>query len=267
MRILAPAYVREVYAVTGAAHVLALSGLHLGIIYALLSLLVVGRRWQMLSQLVCILGIWAFAFLVGLSASVVRSAIMLTVYALLSLGHRDKMSLNTLAFTAILMLVVSPRSLFDIGFQLSFMAVASILLWLPVFRGVFSEAYLMEYPLLKWVWSMAGVSLAAQLGVAPLIAFYFGRFSTYFLLTNFIVVPAATLILYLSLVVLLIPGLAYLLICIVRLLNTCLAYIATIPGANIEGLHPTITQTTMIYVIIVAVYLLVLRLRPSLHVA
>ena len=246
---------------------LALSGLHLGIIYTLLSLLVVGRRWQMLSQLVCILGIWAFAFLVGLSASVVRSAIMLTVYALLSLGHRDKMSLNTLAFTAILMLVVSPRSLFDIGFQLSFMAVASILLWLPVFRGVFSEAYLMEHPLLKWVWSMAGVSLAAQLGVAPLIAFYFGRFSTYFLLTNFIVVPAATLILYLSLVVLLIPGLAYLLICIVRLLNTCLAYIATIPGANIEGLHPTITQTTMIYVIIVAVYLLVLRLRPSLHVA
>ena len=135
--------VREVYAVTGAAHVLALSGLHLGIIYALLSLLVVGRRWQMLSQLVCILGIWAFAFLVGLSASVVRSAIMLTVYALLSLGHRDKMSLNTLAFTAILMLVVSPRSLFDIGFQLSFMAVASILLWLPVFRGAFSDCLLL----------------------------------------------------------------------------------------------------------------------------
>ena len=259
--------VREVYAVTGAAHVLALSGLHLGIIYTLLSLLVVGRRWQMLSQLVCILGIWAFAFLVGLSASVVRSAIMLTVYALLSLGHRDKMSLNTLAFTAILMLVVNPRSLFDIGFQLSFMAVASILLWVPVFRCAFSEAYLMEHRLLKWVWSMAGVSLAAQLGVAPLIAFYFGRFSTYFLLTNFIVVPAATLILYLSLVVLFIPGLAYLLIYIVRQLNICLAYIATIPGASIEGLHPTITQTTMIYVIIVAVYLLVLRLRPSLHVA
>ena len=197
----------------------------------------------------------------------VRSAIMLTVYALLSLGHRDKMSLNTLAFTAILMLVVNPRSLFDIGFQLSFMAVASILLWVPVFRCAFSEAYLMEHRLLKWVWSMAGVSLAAQLGVAPLIAFYFGRFSTYFLLTNFIVVPAATLILYLSLVVLFIPGLAYLLIYIVRQLNICLAYIATIPGASIEGLHPTITQTTMIYVIIVAVYLLVLRLRPSLHVA
>lgn len=259
--------VREVYAVTGASHALALSGLHLGIIYTLLSLLVVGRRWQMLSQLVCILGIWAFAFLVGLSTSVVRSAIMLTVYALLSLGHRDKMSLNTLAFTAILMLMVNPRSLFDIGFQMSFMAVGSILLWMPVFRSVFSEVYLMDHPVVKWVWSLLGVSLAAQLGVAPLIAYYFGRFSTYFLLTNFIVVPAATLILYLSLVVLLIPGLAYLLIYIVKSLNACLTYVAAIPGASIEGLHPTQIQTTMIYVIIVAVYLLVLRLRPSLHVA
>ena len=259
--------VREVYAVTGASHVLALSGLHLGIIYTLLSLLVVGRRWQMLSQLVCILGIWAFAFLVGLSTSVVRSAIMLTVYALLSLGHRDKMSLNTLAFTTILMLMVNPRSLFDIGFQMSFMAVGSILLWMPVFRSVFSDAFLMDHPVVKWVWSLLGVSLAAQLGVAPLIAYYFGRFSTYFLLTNFIVVPAATLILYLSLVVLLIPDLAYLLIYIVNLLNACLTYVAAIPGASIEGLHPTQIQTTMIYVIIVAVYLLVLRLRPSLHVA
>ena len=219
-----------------------------------------------MSQIICLLGIWAFAFLVGLSASVVRSAIMLTVYALLSLGHRDKMSLNTLAFTAILMLVVSPRSLFDIGFQLSFMAVGAILLWLPVFMSVFSESYLMDHRLVKWVWGMIGVSLSAQLGVAPLIAYYFGRFSTYFLLTNFIVVPAATFILYLSLPALLIPGFAYLLIYIVKQLNACLFYLAAIPGASIEGLHPTIIQTTMIYVIIVAVYLLLLRLKPLLHV-
>lgn len=259
-------HVRDVYSVTGASHVLALSGLHLGIIYTLLSFLVVGKRWQTLSQIICLLGIWAFAFLVGLSASVVRSAIMLTVYALLSLGHRDKMSLNTLAFTAILMLVVSPRSLFDIGFQLSFMAVGAILLWLPVFMSVFSESYLMDHRLVKWVWGMIGVSLSAQLGVAPLIAYYFGRFSTYFLLTNFIVVPAATFILYLSLPALLIPSFAYLLIYIVKQLNACLFYLAAIPGASIEGLHPTITQTTMIYVIIVAVYLLLLRLKPLLHV-
>ena len=146
------------------------------------------------------------------------------------------------------------------------MAVGAILLWLPVFMSVFSESYLMDHRLVKWVWGMIGVSLSAQLGVAPLIAYYFGRFSTYFLLTNFIVVPAATFILYLSLTALLIPSFAYLLIYIVKQLNACLFYLAAIPGASIEGLHPTITQTTMIYVIIVAVYLLLLRLKPLLHV-
>ena len=247
---------KNVYSLTGASHVLALSGLHLGIIYTLISFLIVGRRWQMVSQLICILSIWTFVFLVGMSVSVVRSAIMLTIYALLSLGHRDKMSVNTLAFAALLMLVVSPRSLFDIGFQMSFMAVLSILLWMPVFMGVFSERFLMEHRWVKWGWGMMAVSVAAQTGVAPLIAYYFGRFSSYFLLTNFIVIPAATLILYLSLAVLLIPSLAYLLIYIVTKLNAVLSYIATIPGASIDGLHPTLLQVSMVYVIILAVYLL-----------
>lgn len=254
---------RNVYSVTGASHVLALSGLHLGIIYTLISFLIVGRRWQTVSQLFCILSIWAFVFLVGMSVSVVRSAIMLTVYALLSLGHRDKMSVNTLAFAALVMLLVSPRSLFDIGFQMSFVAVLSILLWLPVFMGVFSERFLMEHRWVKWCWGMVAVSVAAQTGVAPLIAYYFGRFSSYFLLTNFIVIPAATLILYLSLVVLLIPRLAYLLIYIVTKLNAVLAYITTIPGASIDGLHPTLLQVSMVYVIILAVYLLLTYIPAS----
>ena len=254
---------RNVYSVTGASHVLALSGLHLGIIYTLISFLIVGRRWQTVSQLFCILSIWAFVFLVGMSVSVVRSAIMLTVYALLSLGHRDKMSVNTLAFAALVMLLVNPRSLFDIGFQMSFVAVLSILLWLPVFMGVFSERFLMEHRWVKWCWGMVAVSVAAQTGVAPLIAYYFGRFSSYFLLTNFIVIPAATLILYLSLVVLLIPRLAYLLIYIVTKLNAVLAYITTIPGASIDGLHPTLLQVSMVYVIILAVYLLLTYIPTS----
>ena len=247
---------KNVYSITGASHVLALSGLHLGIIYTMISFLIVGRRWQAVSQLLCILSIWAFVFLVGMSVSVVRSAIMLTVYALLSLGHRDKMSVNTLAFAALVMLMVSPRSLFDIGFQMSFMAVLSILLWMPVFMGVFPERYLMEHRWVKWCWGMVAVSVAAQTGVAPLIAYYFGRFSSYFLLTNFIVIPAATLILYLSLIVLLVPRLAYLLLYIVTKLNAVLSYIAMIPGASIDGLHPTLLQVSMVYVIILAVYLL-----------
>jgi competence protein ComEC len=173
------------------------------------------------------------------------------------------MSVNTLAFAALVMLLVNPRSLFDIGFQMSFVAVLSILLWLPVFMGVFSERFLMEHRWVKWCWGMVAVSVAAQTGVAPLIAYYFGRFSSYFLLTNFIVIPAATLILYLSLVVLLIPRLAYLLIYIVTKLDAVLAYITTIPGASIDGLHPTLLQVSMVYVIILAVYLLLTYIPAS----
>ena len=251
---------KDTYSVTGASHVLALSGLHLGIIYMLLSLLVRGRRWRMLSQLFLIISIWGFVFLVGMSTSVVRSAMMLSVYALLSLGHRDRMSVNTLAFTAIVTLMISPISLFDVGFQMSYMAVFSILLFVPLMEGIFPAEYLMSHRVVRWLWGMVAVSLSAQIGNAPLIAYYFGRFSCYFLLTNFIVIPAAMLILYLSLVVLLMPSLANILFNIVSALNILLTKMASIPGASIDNLHPTKIQTTMIYVIIVAVYLLAVKL-------
>ncbi len=194
-----------------------------------------------------------------MATSVVRSAVMLTVYALLSLGHRDRMSVNTLAFAAIVMLLFNPRSLFDIGFQLSFMAVLAILLFYPLFEGVWSQSFLLDHRIFKWLWTMLAVSLAAQIGVAPLIAYYFGRFSNYFLLTNLMVVPAATLILYLSLVVLIFPSLAYILIYMVGVLNRLLTWFAACPGASIEGLHPTLLQVSMVYVIIAAVYLLLTR--------
>lgn len=250
---------RDAYAISGASHILALSGLHLGIIYTLLSLLLSRRRWQMVSQIVIIVSIWLFVFLVGLSASVVRSAVMVSIYALLSLGHRDKLSVNTLAFAAIVMLLFNPMALFDVGFQLSFMAVLTILLFYPLLESLWSQPFLLDHRLFRWLWTMLSVSCAAQIGVAPLIAYYFGRISCYFLLANLVVVPAAALILYLSLAVLLIPSLAYLLIYIVDTLNQLLVSIAALPGASIEGLHPTPLQVWMMYVIIFAVYLLLIR--------
>ena len=254
---------KDTYSKTGASHILALSGLHLGIIYALLSMLVVGRRWQMITQVAIIISIWAFVFLTGMSTSVVRSAVMLTIYALLAIGHRHKMSVNTLAFTAIIMLLVSPQALFDVGFQMSFMAVFSILLFVPLFYRPFSAEYLMTHRIVKWAWGMIAVSVAAQIGVAPLIAYYFGRFSCYFLLTNFIVIPAATLILYLSLGTLLIPSIGIILTSIVGLLNSALAYMATIPGATIEDLHPSVMLTVSIYGVIFATYYLLWLTIPD----
>ena len=252
---------KDVYAVTGASHVLALSGLHLGIVYCLLSLLLGGRKlFTMHCSLLTILGIWTYVFLVGMPISVVRSALMLSLYALLSLSHRDKMSVNTLAFAAIVLLLANPLSLFDVGFQMSFMAVLSILVWVPLLMGVFPADYLLSHRFLHWLWSMVAVSLAAQMGVAPLIVYYFGRFSTWFLLTNFIVIPAATLVLWLAPFALLFLPLSHLLLYIVTLLNAVLTRLAALPFASIDGFHPTLLQVTMAYVILIALYLLIIRL-------
>ena len=256
--------IRDTYSVSGASHVLALSGLHLGIIYGLLWLLLPHRRWPAVSQTVILIAIWLYVLLVGMPVSVVRSAVMLTVYGILSIAHRNKMSVNALAFTAIVMLLWNPEWLFDIGFQLSFMAVLAILLFVPVFEDMFSAQYLQEHRWIRRVWGLTAVSVSAQIGVAQLIAYYFGRLSTYFLLTNFIVLPAAYLILGFSLIVLLFPSLAYILLYIVDALNAILLRITAIPGSSIDGFHPNVLQVVLTYVIIFCTYLLIERIKPAL---
>ena len=255
---------RDTYSVSGASHVLALSGLHLGIIYCMLWLLLPHRRWPAVSQTIILIVMWLYVLLVGMPVSVVRSAVMLTVYGLLSISHRNKMSVNALAFTAIVMLMWNPEWLFDIGFQLSFMAVLAILLFVPVFEDVFSAKYLQEHRLVRYVWGLVAVSVSAQIGVAPLLAYYFGRLSTYFLLTNFIVLPAAYIILGFSLIVLLFPSLAYILLYIVDTLNAVLFRITAIPGSSIDGFHPNVLQVVLTYVIIFCTYLLIERIKPVL---
>ena len=251
---------REVYAVSGASHVLALSGLHLGIIYMVLSLLVVGRRFRAITQVFVVLGIWAFVLLVGMPTSIVRSAVMISSFALLSLLGRNRASLNALALAALLILMVNPYSLYDVGFQLSFMAVLAIVTVQPLLENVISREWLFAHPVLRWTWGLATVSIAAQLGVAPLIAYYFGRFSTWFLLTNFIVIPATTLILWLAIGALLVPALGVLLLHVVGWLNAALSFVATrLPCPSIDGLHPSALQTAMVYVVIVSVFIIIVK--------
>ncbi len=254
---------KETYSKVGAAHILALSGLHMMIIYSVISLFVGWRRFRMLSQLVIIVAIWAFAFLVGMSPSVVRSAFMISIYALLSLGYRERMSVNTLAFAALVMLLCNPQSLYDIGFQLSFMAVLAILLFNPLFGKVVPLHMLQRHRWLNGLWGMTTVSVSAQLGTAPLIAYYFGRFSTYFLLSNYVVIPLATLILYLAVASMMTfwwTGLQYWLVAtlsaVVVLMNRLLEAISCLPYCSIDGLHLSVWQVGFLYIIIGSAYVL-----------
>ena len=254
---------KEIFSRVGASHVLALSGLHLLIIYTVISLFVGWRRFRTFSQILIVLAIWAFAFLVGLSSSVVRAALMISIYALLSLGYRERMSVNTLAFVAIIMLLVNPLALYDVGFQLSFTAVLAIVLLNPLLSGLIAADVQQRHGWLKAWWGLTTVSISAQVGTAPLVAYYFGRLPVWFLLSNYVVIPLATLTLYLALCCIacfwwsVLQGLlATALSAVVVLMNRLLEIIAALPAASIEGIRLTALGVLMLYILIGCSYAL-----------
>lgn len=174
---------REAYSVAGISHVLALSGMHIGIIWFLL-------RWLKGGLVIPLL--WAFAFIVGLEPSVVRAVVMCMLMELGRLSGSKVFSMNTLSVAAFFMLLYNPFYLFDVGFQLSFVAVASILLFYPSLYHVFS----FKHKLARWTWGILCVSMAAQLGTAPLVMYYFSNFSVYFLMTNLVASVLVPFIIY-----------------------------------------------------------------------
>ena len=248
---------KESYAIAGTSHLLALSGLHLGIIYMLLSWLFHNRRRQLLNQLLLVGSIWSFVLLVGMPSSVVRAAIMISIYAFVSLLNRSKAPINTLALAAIIMLCFNPYALFDVGFQLSFAAVLAILLFVPLFESLITT-HRLPLTILK---SMTAVSIAAQIGTAPLVAYHFGRFSPWFLLSNYVSIPLVTVILYIMLLLLLLgfwPMLqttfAIVPATLASWLNSWTSWVASLPLASIEGLRPTPFHVFLLYLIIGCCY-------------
>jgi competence protein ComEC len=257
------AEVKDTYAKAGASHVLALSGLHLMMIYAVMSLFVGWWRWRTAEQVSIVLAIWAYALLVGLSASVVRSAFMITVYALTALGYRERMSVNTLAFTAIVMLAVNPLSLWDVSFELSMMAVLAIVLLHPLTNRLMPLHVQQRHRWLSKLWGLTTVSVAAQVGTAPLVAYYFGRLPVYFLLSSYIVIPAATVIVYLALVCVATGWwttvqlwTAGVLAAVVSMTNSVLGWIAELPKSSVEGLNLSTLQLFLVYLLFGALWVL-----------
>jgi competence protein ComEC len=248
---------KEQFSVAGTSHLLALSGLHLGIIYMLLSFLFRDRRWQVVNQLLIVASVWAFVLLVGMPSSVVRAAVMITTLAFIRLLHRGATPLNSLALAALVILITNPYSLFDVGFQLSFCAVLAILLFTPLIESLLTSHH---SPFTKYLLSLTIVSIAAQIGTAPLVAYYFGRFSVWFLLANYVAIPLATLILYSMVIALLVSSITSALFIIpatlASWLNGWTAWIASLPFSSIDDLRPTILQTVMIYVIIAGIWYL-----------
>jgi competence protein ComEC len=254
-------HTKEVFSQSGGTHVLALSGLHMSIIFALLLLLF---RGNLVGKVLSITSLWLFVILVGMPSSAIRAATMLSIYALADIINKHRTdSFHTLTLAAFVILLASPMSLWDVGFQMSFIAIVSIFVFFkPLYRK-----FKFRFMPLRWLYASVCLSVAAQIGTAPLVAYYFGRFSCYFILTNIFVVPCTTAILYLMLMafmllpiksvsVFMIHAAAFVAMLMYEVVN----WIANLPGASIEGIHLNTVQLVAIYVMIVAIYLVKLNL-------
>ena len=264
---------------SGAAHVLAVSGLHTGILYGIvLWLLTLGGRikpryenrlgrWAI--SLVIIAIMWGYAWLTGMTPSVVRAVLMVTVVEIGRMAYRDSLSVNTIAAAAVLILLARPMDLWSVSFQLSFAATFTIVLF-----AQWAEKYLHRKSLKGWygrltAWIMGTVvvSLAAQIGTLPITIYYFGQVSPYFLLTNLIVLPLAALLVPCGLVTIALGGSGIGLLFghvtngLAWLMNHSVEWIEHLPGSTIPA-HTNGWLIAAYYVLLLLFYVLVVKKRP-----
>ena len=249
---------KSVYSAAGTSHVLALSGLHVGILSAILFFLLYPlrrlRNGRILQFVVITTVLWIFAFISGLSPSVVRAVTMCTLYFVASvLVENGFPGFFSLSLTAFIMLLYQPFYLFDISFQLSFIAVLSILLFYPVFSSWVTS----RNKIIRYIWNAVSVSMAAQLGTLPLILYYFGTFPTYFLVANLIVGPLAVCILSSTIISLIFTGIpllseisVYVLHIFTFLLNTSMKWIHQLDGAQITSLYFNAFQVVLAFFVL-----------------
>lgn len=249
------------YSNAGVIHILAISGLHISIIYFFLLFLLkplkkmrFGKEIQLLIVLVLL---WLFAFITGLPASVTRAV---TLFSFISIGNyfnQSKAIFNAIAVSALLILLVRPNALFDIGFQLSYAAVISIVLFQPFYK----KFYFTKNVIGIYFTDIILVSLAAQIGVLPLSLYYFNQLPMLFLLANLVIIPLSTLVLIGGIIVLffnfVIPEIALLLgkilDFIIDCMNTYIHWIATFKGGIISNISFSAGLTILLYLVIISV--------------
>lgn len=186
----------DYFASTGAMHVLSVSGLHVALIFMILGFLLAflkrGKFGSFIFPVIMISFLWIYAFISGFSPPVQRATVMFTFVIIGNSIRRPVNIYNSLTASALFLILLNPNVLFDVGFQLSYLAIFGIVLIQPVLFNIFE----LTNPILKWSWSLFTVSVAAQLTTFPLGLFYFNQFPNLFWLSNFVVVPITTFIMW-----------------------------------------------------------------------
>ena len=232
---------KRVFASAGAMHVLAVSGLHVGIVFLILSILLgflkKHQKGRYVFIVVVLIALWSFAFITGLSPSVKRAAFMFSFVVIGNNMNRQASIYNSLAASAFLLLLINPNNLFEPGFQLSYSAVFGIVFLQPKFDKILY----FEDKIRRFALGLLTVSIAAQVATFPVSVYYFSQFPVYFWVTNIVVIPAAMVLIPLGIfllafnwIPLISSVLAFIISLFVKLLVGFLAFIENLPGSVAE---------------------------------
>ncbi len=254
--------IKHAYSAAGAMHVLAVSGLHVGIIYIILStvLQVIKRiKWGAgIYFLLLVVGLWMYAMFTGLSPSVMRATTMFSIIGLKDVFGRKSNVYNSIGISALVLLIADPNFLYSVGFQLSYIAVLGIVyLYKPIY-----EVWDPPNIVFEKIWAITSVSIAAQISTFPLTMYYFHQFPNYFIFSNWIVIPGVTVILIIAIPFLLVGGLSkilgealgYALSKSIHFLNQCVFFIEDLPYSLVTWLHIEFFELLAMYGIIIMLF-------------
>ena len=248
----------QAYSNTGVVHVIAISGLHVGIIYKILEFLLLPlakqKKWKPYIIILQILFIWFFAFLTGASPSVLRSAVMFSIIAAGHFSTRSPNMLNSLAASGFLLLCFQPFLLWDVGFQLSYLAVLSIIIFYNSIRKFLAH----KNWWLNKIGQMAAVTLSAQILTTPISIYVFHQFPNYFLLSNMVIVPISSLILIILIILLGVQFINPLGIWVGKLVSLCVNimnklvyFFEKLPFALTQNININFLQLCILYIAII----------------
>ncbi len=262
--------VRDSFAKSGTIHVLAVSGLHLGIIYGVLVYFLAPwryhkiLRWVLLSSV--LISLWTIALITGMAPATRRAAIMFSVLLISKQWKRQGNSFNALALSAVIILIIDPYELYAVGFQLSYLALAGILYLQPLM----AKHLKVHHRLLRYFRDLITVSLSAQIAVLPLSVYYFHQIPTYFLLGNVVLIPLTFLIVSTGFIFLSFsfsPAISHSLGKVISfLIETAHQYnrwLASFQGSTIDNLWIKPHQLILIYLLLVLTILLCRYFRRS----
>ena len=259
------------FAKTGVIHVLAVSGMNVAIIFVVLDLMLQFLKRKKggiyLYTFIILTAVWGYALITGMSASVLRAAAMFTFIVIGTGMSRHPNIYNTLASSAFVLLCINPSLVYDVGFQLSYVAVFSIVFFHPSIYGVFYFKYWIP----DQIWILLSVSMSAQIGTLPFLLHYFHQFPTWFLLANLMVIPLVTLILYLTCIVFIVaPIVPFLGVIMTRILDWAgqgmlfsVHFVERLPYSILDGLYPSDLSLLIIVLISISVTLFIMHKSPK----